>query len=695
MADILLSCLKKRLISGCLLFVMVGFCFSFVTFAMALSLDEAEVYAQNLSTKFKNKKFALATKKIQLQQAKEAVSDARKNESTVRFSLPFNIQFPEKYALPKEVELLTKVPEIEAELKTINKELEDIKLTEQQNVREQFLSVYESEQKYKLAQEVLDELVEKLSKTKINFAKGLANAKDVQTLETKIKSQESKVSGLLVNLERYREKLSEIIGFNVSDKYILKSPFKKTDIDRSYLDSIVAFTVNNDFGLYNAQQQENTARQKADQIYGVFGDKYGNVIKKIEAEARKNTGMDYDEFLTKYNSLLVDVDKPWVGNYTFSLLLFKLDVPKEWLKGEHDGTRYLEDQKYALFLAVKDKEDAMNNTLSVRKELIANVKDGFETLKSMWKTYNSSVMLTKQAKKEYDRVFLLNKQGKASFDEVEAEKSNWESAQETELSNIVSYNKQLVSYNKLTCGSIDAMTKDIDIFLKAAQSGDSMAEYDEIVEDQEDAIVYYINTAVDQRRAVFGLQPLRGYKNEITHYELLTSDGLVVAKKTEINKQISVLPIEYQGSTEMKVRLYNNDEFVDEAVFDAIVGRGKLKLSNLSTGTKTGLISDNIKLEDKVCGSYEMTTFVGNMVKKIKFNISDAQGASFYKIVDRNDMEVGRTNKYYLLKDTFSCLGFVFNDLSELKINFYDANHNFKFVAKFDEANHQIVVVND
>ena len=664
-------------------------------YATTLSINDVYTYTENTSTKLKNKKFSLATKKIKLQQAKEAIKDARKKENTVRFSLPFNIRWPEKHAMPKEIELLMKVPEIESEIKTLNKELQEIKLSEREKAGICFVEVCEYEKKYKMAEEILVELNQKLSNIKIDLARGKASQKDVQTLENKITAQESKVAGLLTSFERSKEKLSEIVGFRVSSGDILKTPFQKTDIDRTYIDKLVDFTIVNDFGLYQAEQEEKIAIEKTNKIYEIYGNKWGETVRKIETEVRQSSGIDYDQFLDKYNSLLTDIDKPWNGNYTINLLFFKLKIPKEWFKGEFDGVRYFEDQKYAVFLAIKEKEDAINNTKLVKKELVSNVRDSFETLKKMYKSYLSSVVATKQSKKEYDRVYLLNKSGSASFDEVDVEKLNWESAQETELDNLVSYSKQLISFNRLTCGAIDAMTESIEIFLNAAQTGDSMAEYQDIVEDQEDAIIYYINTAVDQRKVVFGLQPLSGYQNDLTHYEVLAQNGLVVAKKTEINNQISVLPIEYQGSTEMRVRLYNNEEFVDEGTFDAMNSRGKLVLSQKSSGLSVAKKSkeEQLETEESVIGSYEIVSLANNAVKKIKFNVLDKQGVSYYKIFNQEQSPIKEQDRYYLLKDSFSYLGFVLNDLSKLEINFYDANHNLKFVAGFDERNNQIVKI--
>ena len=62
-------------------------------------------------------------KEIELQQAKDAIKDIRKNESTIRFSLLFNIKFPEKHGMPKEIELVTKVPQIQTEIAILKEQI--------------------------------------------------------------------------------------------------------------------------------------------------------------------------------------------------------------------------------------------------------------------------------------------------------------------------------------------------------------------------------------------------------------------------------------------------------------------------------------------------------------------------------------------------------------------------------------------
>lgn len=85
-----------------------------------LTLEEIRTLAIENSTGVQNTKIDLVKKQIELRQAKEGIADTIKKESTIRFSLLFNIKFPEKHGMPKEIELLTKVPEIENDITILN-----------------------------------------------------------------------------------------------------------------------------------------------------------------------------------------------------------------------------------------------------------------------------------------------------------------------------------------------------------------------------------------------------------------------------------------------------------------------------------------------------------------------------------------------------------------------------------------------
>ena len=102
------------------------------------------------------------------------------------------------------------------------------------------------------------------------------------------------------------------------------------------------------FGLYEAQKKQEYAEQRVSEILGIYEGKYSKYITDIKKYLKKQEGktIDYEEFIQLYNDTLTQIDSPWYGSYVINLIFFKIQIPKEWFKGEYSGTRYLEDQKY-------------------------------------------------------------------------------------------------------------------------------------------------------------------------------------------------------------------------------------------------------------------------------------------------------------------------------------------------------------
>lgn len=687
--------------------------FDFYIFAQnkVLKMSDAITYVQNHSQSFKDKSDSRIKKKMELSQAIDAVNETRKKESTVRFSLLFNIKLPEKHALPKEIDLLMKVPKIESEIKILTKELEQIKLSEQEKAQNYFITIYEYDQKSKLLQQSLDELNGKLQKLNQQLTLGRASQKDISSLKEQIKMKETQLTECLNNFEIYKQKLSDIIGFDVSNEYIFPNPLKIFEVDRSYLDKLIQYSLNNDFNVFKARNDELVARRKVDEIYGIYGKKWGNIVKSIENDVKSNDKVDLDVLLDKYQDLLTKIDQPWVGNYTINLLLFKINIPKEWFKKEYDGNRYFDDEKYAIIVAIKEREEAIKATQAAEKELRNNIKDEFENLKNLWKAYSASSISLELAQHEYDRLILANKLGQASYDEVDESKSNLSNNQMSNFESLISYNKQLSSFNKTTCGAIDSLMENKDLFLKSIQTGNSVSEVEEllndslsnndILEDEQNAIIYYINNAIDQRKSIFGLQVMKGYPNNITHYELLSPERTLIAKKMEIDKTISILPIEYKGSTNFFVRLYDGDKFIDEATFNAVILKGKLNLNQNATKSEAQISQDQFNIQstqlaplESVIGMYEINN-KGNIVRNLKINIPQSKEIAYYKIIDLSGNQIGSKNKFYKISQPFSYLGFVFNNLSKLKVNLFDANYNLKCTANFNESKNELYINNN
>ncbi len=91
--------------------------------ASSMSLSKAIQLALLNSEALEEIELDILKKNMERQQAVEGLRDIRKKESTVRFSLLFDIKFPEKHGMPKEIELIMKIPKVDHEIDVLNHKL--------------------------------------------------------------------------------------------------------------------------------------------------------------------------------------------------------------------------------------------------------------------------------------------------------------------------------------------------------------------------------------------------------------------------------------------------------------------------------------------------------------------------------------------------------------------------------------------
>lgn len=686
---------------GCMLYVDMG-SIRVQAVGKVITIEQAVQYAQMKSTKYKKKQKSREPKVIKLQQAIQGIRDVRIKETTIRFALPFTIKWPEKHALPKEIDLVMKIPRIETDIANIDRELNDILLAEREKAENTFIDVYAYQEKSKIGRQILKEMETSLKKMALLQKAGQAKEKDVETLSKKVLAQRTKVASLVRAFDKSKEKLSNIVKFDVTNGYTFKNPLKKINVPIDYTDQLVQYTLNTDFNMFRTRNAENIARRTVSELYHIYGVKWGGLARRLEQEATQETPINKDALDDKYEQLLYDVDNPWRGDWKLRIYFITISIPKEWFKGEFDGTRYFDDEKYAIIAALGDKEDAIAETESVKKDLVNSVIDGHEGLQELWKAYTTSIDTLSKSKNAYTLAKMRNQQGKASFDELETEKTNFQSAQETEFDNLVNYNKQSVAYDRVTCGAINKFRENMNLFLQSVKTGQSVI--DDVNRQLEaqigandnanpDRITYSMTNLVDQYKVAFKVHVPEAYPDKIAQYEVMTSDGIVVISKTDIKKTATAVPVVYKGSTKMIVRFYNDDKFVVEGSFDAITPSGPIELTKTNTVPTNESVNTEVVSEPQVriVGKYTTTEMKELEVTKLRFDIPAEEGIAYYKIVNSDGIQLGKKT-LYSISDSFTHLGFTIKDLSQLKVQLYDNDKNLKETVEFDQSTKELVV---
>ena len=101
-----------------------------------------------------------------------------------------------------------------------------------------------------------------------------------------------------------------------------------------------------------------------------------NGINSFLTQVRNGESVDYAAFQIKYDEMLDSFDAPWEG----SIRILFFSFTKEWFKGELSGTRYIENDLYALLTSCKEYETANSDLESAQKTLEDEIRTAYESI---------------------------------------------------------------------------------------------------------------------------------------------------------------------------------------------------------------------------------------------------------------------------------------------------------------------------
>ena len=313
------------------------------------------------------------------------------------------------------------------------------------------------------------------------------------------------------------------------------------------------------------------------------------------------------------------------------------------------------------------------------------------------RAYRDAVKTCDKLKEDYEDVKIKNLFKTATYEETRSAKDDYDMAQKEVRSTLESYNTLLASLNRDTCGWVSQFKKGQDILNVNTTAEDSLG----VPKPH-----YLIQNNIEDLQSVFTLTIPEESKISATDYELWVDD-LRVGQRQEIDKPLVVLPVEITGLKTVKVKLYDNDEFVDEAEFDGLETSGDLDFkvqaakNDLSAQAaeselKKALLAEETEEEQKV-GSYLLDEFESiNGLALDKFSVKDVpNNVAFFKIYVTNGDETG-----YFTDDNITPidkevlkLDVMFNDISKIRVVLYDSSKTEVFRTKLDSINKTLIQV--
>lgn len=647
-----------------------------ITLAQAISL------ALNNSDDYRKVKSKISLQEIKYTQAVKSVELKKKNMTTFRWSPLLSFHFPESTSLSDEFEWTNKPFVAQSELQKLKHQLTDVNYSVREKVSNLYVQTYTAQYTVQYQQKYIEQLNTSLEKNKARLYVSTAKQSDIDMLEKSITSANTALGNATRKFEALKKQLSDMISLDVTSGYSFKEPYVKGEIDRSQLESIVQYTLDNSHTYYTAKVDTQVALAALNTNYSLMQSHYGSDMSYISqyiSNIKSGKKVDTDAFKSAYDQFLNKVDSYWTGR---KRILF-IKIPKEWFKGEMDGIRYVEDDPYILYTNALEYTDALNEQNLTEKDIRSEVENGFENLVVVRNSYTSLSEQVKQLEQELETAMILNKLGELEYKEYKETEDLYREAQLNELEALDMYTQTLFSYDRLTCGAITKLLAGEDISISAVSGGKSFTDA-----EAKENITYTITTKFEDSVFELNVNVPDDYEPEVTSYELWVNNTQV-GERTEAGGTIRHLALVLDSIQEAFIRLYNGDTFVADCSIDPSQYKGILKLDN-GSNSSLGESSEETQVIRQVASYSFLTNRITGM-SEITIKANPIENIRYYRIINIDGKALYSDN-YISINDTFNYFSFAVKDLEQLRIEFYDNNENLLYTGNFETKDMTITV---
>ncbi|MBQ7614651.1 MAG: TolC family protein [Butyrivibrio sp.] len=634
-----------------------------------LKMKTARSLALQNSLEYDNADTKVLAKQSAYESAVKAIKIKQKNLSTFRWSPLLSFKFPTSPNFAQASEFQYKPVALSYDIKVAQHQKQDKVFAINEKVNNLFCEIVVLQETIKFNESRAKALEDGLAKNQAKLRIGQAKQADVDKMQKKLEATNNKIAASKSNLSADHQKLTKMIGLDVTTGYSFEKPFVEATIDRSMLDGIIQYTEDRDETYYEACIKEITARAElttnADLVKNKYGNDYGKISTYVNA-ALNGGQVNKKAFKSDYKSFLEKIDSYWNGKKR--IVWFKF--PKLWFKGAMDGTRYIEDDPNALETNVLDYADAVNEKKAAKENLDQSVIDAFNNYISVRNSYQKYKKDIAEAEKNLKKSEQLNRQGLMSFEEYDSEMESYEELQNSLLDAMKLYTTTLYSFDRLTCGGISALLSGTDADLHTAVVGESYPE-----KKTASGAYYTLKSIIQKQEFELAVKIPDDFEVEISDYELWV-DGVQVGPRTNKDKKLRHLALTVDGVNEVKIRLYDGEKFIDDCIIDPSDESGPL---TITTGFEIK------KNEGNKIGTYEKTVSDTTGILEIKFKMDKSDIKSF-KVLTDDGKALGSDTPIDIGK-SFKHLSEIGQSLGELKLEFYDGNGDVLYKGRFDVAN--------
>lgn len=633
-----------------------------------LTLKACRALAIQNSSEYENAEDAISSKQAAYESAVKAIKLKEKSLKQFRWSPLLNFKFPTSPSFAQASEFQYKPTALQYEINVAEHNLQDKTYSISEQVNNLFVEIVVLQRSINFNEQRAEALEEGLARNQAKLKTGEANKADVDKLDKKLKSVQNSVASSKRTLEANLKKMTKMVGMDVTTGYTFETPFIEAEINRNQLDALKQYTEDRDETYYEACIAETTARAELDTNYGLIRNKFGgdtNMISSYVNGALNGNTINKKGFKNDYKSFLDKIDSYWNGK---KRIVF-IKIPRLWFKGDMDGTRYIEDDPYVLYQNVLDYSQAAAEKAAAKDTLDQSVEDSFNNYISVRNSYKQYLKDVDEAEANLKKSALLNRIGELSFEEYDSQMDSYEELQNGLLDSMKLYSQTLYSFDRLTCGGVSAILSGTDSDMQTAVVGESYIE-------KNSAQAYYTMRSIIQNQEFeLSISIPDDFPVEISDYELWI-DNIMVGDRTASDKKIRHLALTTDAVSEVKIRLYDGDEFVDDCIIDPSEESGILDITTgydikKDEGDQLGTFTINI---NELTGIVEVTI------------VPKDENVKKFKILNEEGKAVGGEDPQDISKP-FKYISVLKQSMDDLKIELYDESGGLLQTGRFYDLN--------
>ena len=656
--------------------------------ANSLTLSQAKRIAYSVSEKKENLEEKIEKAQTAYANKVKAVDIKNRYISTFHWKFLFSVELPRDPDLTEIYEAAYDPAEKLEELREAQNDLKDYKISLYNDVTNYYIEIYKGRQRIDFDNERLLLAQDVQAKTEALVATGEKTEADLKAAEQAIKELTSSIASTQRAVNKNAKKLSKLLDMSTGssspdptlETYEFYSPYQTDVIDalsRSDLDYLKSYTLEHDDAVFEARGAKSLAYVAIYTYWNAIKSQMSwsdmKIIEPYYNQIIAGQKVNKRDFKKAYKNFLSAIDRYWSGSFKIGFWPIRFSFSKTLFKGKRDGQWYLQDDPNCLLDASLEYMSAVKDLEETESDKQDEVEDSFETYITLKNDLLFVQDQLEEAKEEYEKAGVLYRIGELTADEYNVILDNYETLQTEEMDSLTSFSEQVSALNRLTCGALDELL-----------GGDAVENENGtqlVVANTIEGASYYIIPEYEKLAFEIGIYIPDDFSVSITSFELWCDD-VQIGERVDKDETIEHLMLATYDVDEVKIRLYNGDNFVSDCVIDAGILQGELKIVQYETKEE----------ETPYIASYELTENTDTQTTTLKLipNVSWEDNVAYFVLYDKDGTAID-SEELCEVDTGIRYLELLGNSLSEITVKLYDGDKNYLYDGTFDTDNMTIV----